>query len=267
MSVSFSDLVKEPERKNKYLIEPVFIEGSYWLVGAPANTGKSLFAMNIAHALASGETFLNRFQIVERRRVLIIDKEIGREAVKSRLRLFYPKLSEIPEDALYVVKEEEDAQFYIDSEAYQEHLLDIIEREKVDVLIFDPLNPLLSQQETGETYQNMFLNLDQVLWKHPTLSIVLVHHMSQAPYDSKADPLSLERIRGHGKIVDYPGTRTTMLRLPPKDEVREEFRLRIRWFTRFSRPPEDQELIVSPNFRIYATDKPESFKKADWKNA
>src|SRR5713101_6964045 len=58
--VRASDLVKTPPEERKYLIEGILPEQSLCFLAGPEGVGKSIFALNLGHAITSGKTeFLN----------------------------------------------------------------------------------------------------------------------------------------------------------------------------------------------------------------
>jgi putative DNA primase/helicase len=74
-------LVLPPRR---YLLEPWFPERGLAMVYAPRGVGKTLFALGMAYAVASGGTFLH-FRAHEPRRVLYVDGEMPIEVMQERL--------------------------------------------------------------------------------------------------------------------------------------------------------------------------------------
>ncbi len=80
-SAELLQLVFPPRR---YLLEPWFPERGLTMVYAPRGVGKTLFALGIAYAVASGGTFL-RFPAPEPRRVLYVDGEMPIEVMQERL--------------------------------------------------------------------------------------------------------------------------------------------------------------------------------------
>lgn len=80
-SAELLQLVLRPKR---YLLEPWFPERGLAMVYAPRGVGKTLFALGMAYAVASGGTFLG-FRAPEPRRVLYVDGEMPVEVMQERL--------------------------------------------------------------------------------------------------------------------------------------------------------------------------------------
>ena len=248
-AASFEKLRNEPPRKNSYFIKGLFPRQCIWIYGGPQWIGKSFFALNLAMSLAEGTKFLGKYVVEQPVKVLLVDKEVGREGLKKRLAL----MQRTPTGAYLLPKEEDEAaQLYLDVEHTKEPLDRIIEKLGINVVMFDPLNPFLMGDEGETSFSGAFRSIDQLMLNHKAsgLSVVLSHHFREVNTHRGDDPLDLRNFRSHGKLIDYPGLRTTLERKPAVNPTTELWRLNARWFPRNDEAPPDDNIIVRPNFKL-----------------
>jgi len=170
------------------LLGPFFEEKNLGLLFALRGTGKTLVGVGIALAVASGGAFL-RWKAPRPRRVLYVDGELPRETLQKRLkdvsattglpisanlRLLTPDLQ--PEGVRLPD---------LGTPAGQEALLELIEREKVDLLILDNLSTLVrngieSEAEAWQPIQDWL-----ILLRSRKVSVLMLHHTDKARGDQR----------------------------------------------------------------------------------
>jgi len=248
-ALSFANLVKEPPKMRTYYIEGLFPHSCIWIYGGPQWIGKSFFALNIAMSLANGTRFLSKYAVPKPVRVLLIDKEVGREGLKKRLNI----MNCSPDNAFALPKEEPEASgLYLDQPGTEDALSIVIEQQKINVVMLDPLNPFLMGDEGESSFSGAFRTIDRLMLDHKKLglSIVIAHHFREVSVSRGDDPLDLRNFRSHGKLIDYPGLRTTLKRGIAINSQKELWRLKARWFPRNDAAPPDDDIIVRKDFKM-----------------
>ena len=240
-------LAKKFTEPPEYIKDGILGEGQVLILGAPVSSYKSIVAINMAHCLSLGKKLFNSFDVVKPTRVLFLDAEVGTYYFHQRLKMFYEK-EKAPEWWI-ASKEDKGTQFRIDQRLTLKPLYKEIEEIKPNVIILDCLNPFLSDEEGEQTFSRTADNVNFLQHKYPSLglSFIIIHHMREIQPGS--DPLSWYNIRGHGKLVDWPATRITMVRRRRKDE-KEKHKLTMRFLLRHGPDRPDLNLIVDENLHV-----------------
>jgi len=114
------------------------------MIGGETGIGKSHLAMGIAAALATGTPFAN-WRAYRPARVLYVDGEMARDLVQERIVDLKRRLGGADLDNLFVVCREDYADFEpLNTEAGQAAIRALVQRWKIEVVIFDNRMSLLS---------------------------------------------------------------------------------------------------------------------------
>lgn len=221
------------------------------VVAAPTGSFKSIFGLNMAHALGSGTKVFDRFEVTRPINVSIFDKEIGRVYLRQRLQKFYSNGKRPPSRVRISAPEDDETDFALDSPGSLDIFKREIETSQPNVIILDCLNPFIMGDESEETYSRVAKNVEtlQKHFKELNLAFVILHHMREIGLGS--DPLSMYSVRGHGKLVDWAATRVMMHRKPNTKETPEVMaKLVSRWVLRHGPEIPKLELQVKPNLQI-----------------
>ena len=233
-----------------YVSDGILGKDQVLLLAAPAWSMKSVVAINMAHSLATGEDFLCKFKVQKPIKVLFLDKEIGLRGFNERARLFYPEKDDLPENFSIVSKEHKEIQFKIDDKGSLKPLKDMLKSLKPNVVIMDCLNPFLSQEEGEQAFSRAADNIAMLQFENQDhgLSFIIIHHMREV--SEGTDPLNWYNIRGHGKLVDWPDTRITMMRDMKKVRNKVINKLSFRFMIRHGGLQEDLTLRANDCLRL-----------------
>jgi putative DNA primase/helicase len=157
------------------LLAPILPERSLAMLYAPRGMGKSLLALTIGLAVASGASVL-RWSAAKPRRVLLVDGEMMLSDLQARLNLILAGLATaIPNDGFRVLAADHaERGINLSNQEGQQEL----ERhlDGVDLLILDNLSTLLASGSEGASdawlpMQNWLLRL-----RRRGVAVLLIHH-------------------------------------------------------------------------------------------
>jgi hypothetical protein len=182
--ISASDLIRDYPDLRPVVIEDLLREGETMNVVASPKTGKSWLVHALALSVASGRPWLGKQ--TARGRVLLIDAELHKETLASRLHATQQRLGVSTSDM---------GAMTVCPVRGQRLTIDSIGRELQDrppgvfrMIILDPLYRFLppdGEENSNETMTQVYNTLDAIA-KHTGASIVVVHHSSKGSQAEKA---------------------------------------------------------------------------------
>jgi len=146
------------------------------MVTAYSKEGKSLFVCNLGICIASGKPFLNQFSIPHRRRVLYFQLEISEKSMQRRLALMLNYASDngmIPGPFFKIVNL---PPVKVDQDAGIKAAMRIIRATRAEVVIWDPLYKLHSQEENRQRDMRRVLEKFEYLRDTFGIAQIIVHH-------------------------------------------------------------------------------------------
>lgn len=186
----------------EYVCFPLLTKGGILVVGAPAKSRKSYFAMNLAYKIAEGEDFLG-FKIARPRKVLYVEKEIGLPGVRGRMAEMHRKLqgSYVDDNLLFLPKSKSTRNLMLDAPEGRSTLLKIVEEYNPDIVVLDPLRRFHRQDEDKSGgMEIVFDAIDELQGEEARRSIIVVHHCGKPSLTrDMTDPMAL---RGSSFIFD-----------------------------------------------------------------
>ena len=181
---SLSQILKEPEPEERYLLKPILERGDKGFVVSSYKTGKTLFLIQLTLCLSSGIPFLD-FEVPSPVKVLYVRFELKDFRFRKRLDLMVNGLG-----GLDKVKTEPIFElvrgFNITEEKDFEWLLNLIEKHKAEVLLLDPLYKIapLDLKDTANAMP-LIRRYDLIFEAYPDLSIITAHHMRKQAGNEK----------------------------------------------------------------------------------
>lgn len=162
------------------------------LSGAP-KVGKSLLGLNLGLCLASGQDWF-QFQIERAVKVLVIQAEVVRWALKSRLEMMKAGCEfPVPEDSLFLSDPE---LCDIRTDKGYRRITEAISRVGAEVVIFDPLLHFHTEEEDDNSAMGRVLARFREL-AFLGVSVILVHHSRKFSDDSTvSNPRGASAIAG-----------------------------------------------------------------------
>lgn len=172
-----------------WLVYEILSPNELFLLAAPPRAGKSLLALSIAKAVASGGEFLGR--PTKQGKVLYINMEDSQGKVKRRL--IAQEWSE--EEARNVT---EINRFTLDQIV---HLEEIIKEEKYSLVVIDTLSRVRRDgySENSSEMANAIAPLQDIAAQY-NCCILLVHHTRKQGLDKKEADDVFDSVRGSGAI-------------------------------------------------------------------
>jgi len=155
------------------LVDRILYEGSGMLVYGKSNAGKSLYALELAMALAKGVTFLDEYAIRRPIRVLYVQREGGKAQMIRRYQRMSHILEPCPEHIkLWYPKEK----FFLNDEESMNCMVEKFKTYQPEVVILDPLNQMVKGSLTDdEVASSVTLNLNVLKYTH-NICPILIHH-------------------------------------------------------------------------------------------
>ena len=174
-SIGFDDFLAINMPPRGMLLKPVLPERSLAMLYAPRGVSKTLLALSMGLAVASGSPFL-RWHAPRQRRVLYVDGEMPLVSLQERLRAISTGLGAvIPNDGFRILAADNtENDLSIGSEMGQRALNPVL--SDVDLVIFDNLSTLCtngseSASDAWVPMQNWLLKL-----RRQGVAVLLVHH-------------------------------------------------------------------------------------------
>jgi RecA-family ATPase len=191
---SARELVNRVFEKPPYIIEEgILNENSIMVIGGPPKAYKSFFSQTIALNLATGTNLFgahrvkNRvqhlaFNVIEPKRVLMLEQEIGDWSLKDRLSSM-SLAQEEPRRSLFLdnlFTHSCDRDLRLDNKQGVEAISVLVEKVKPHVLILDPLIEFHQLDENSSQHMiSVMRNLDKIRDQHKC-AIIMNHHASKS---------------------------------------------------------------------------------------
>ena len=216
------------------------------MVTAYSKEGKSLFVCNLGICIASGKPFLNQFPVPRRRRVLYFQLEISEKSMQRRLNLMLNYAGEngmIPGPFFQIVNL---PPIKIDQDAGIKAAMRIIRATRAEVVIWDPLYKLHSQEENKQRDMRRVLEKFEYLRDTFGIAQVIVHHHGKPVQNSDREAFQLKR--GSSALDDFGDSYLTLTRY--KKEQGSSYQ-RLSFTLRNAEQPEDLVLYRNPEALWY----------------
>ena len=151
------------------LIQGILRRGAKLIVTGPSKAGKSFLVLELAKAISSGTAWIGHK--CSKGRVLYINLEIQEAEIQKR----YMKISKLP------TIEDEDILFWnlrgrgFSLEKHINTIIEIIEKEQIDIVIIDPIYKVLQGSENDqETVTKFTQSIDSIC--EAGAAVAYVHH-------------------------------------------------------------------------------------------
>ena len=194
---TLSDFLDQPDEEERYRIDKLWPAEGRVLLAAAAKTGKTtLVAANLIPALVDGTPFLDNFTPTPTtRRVALFNMEVGPRTLRRWMR---EADIDNTDNVLVVNLRGKAGSLQLNSEAGRKKTAQFLADHDTDIVILDPLAPLLASLSLDE---NSNADVAQFFaWWSETLSLagvaddLVVHHTGHAG----------DRSRGASRLLDEP---------------------------------------------------------------
>jgi 5S rRNA maturation endonuclease (ribonuclease M5) len=167
----------------EWLVEGLIPARTRGLMVADPKVGKSPLSLDLALALASGSSFLGHV-VPLRRRVAIISREDSPQETARRLRLFSEgsaARSAYNWGQIWVNTMTQSAVLHLDNPEHLEGLIQELKMEQFDLVIFDVLREMHTQDENDNTaIANTVLAATKRIQVECQCGVLVLHHISKA---------------------------------------------------------------------------------------
>ena len=170
--ISAPELMTAPLPERQFVLEPILTNKSLALIHGPRGLGKSFFALSLAWAVASGNSFLG-WQAPRPHRVLYIDGETPMSEMRERMRM----LGSMPPTLRFMLADSQESGFP-DLGHYQGHKSLIFSWKNPELVIFDSIASLVGtnngRADRWHTMQRF------ALWnRHHGRALLFIHHTNK----------------------------------------------------------------------------------------
>lgn len=234
-------------------VEPAIIpQGGIVGIYGDSKVGKSFICLNMARALATGETLFNikDFKIPKPVKVLYAEAEVGELSLQDRgLRILDGVKREHKENNLLYVSK--NPKLKLDTDEGIDLFAKVIEDVKPNVLIIDPIGKFHSQEESNSTAMGKIFNVFAEFQKindDTNMAIVFSHHIRKPPnveYSEGYDPLDVHNARGSSRFFSDPDTIIMVNRFFSSKKPWPWWKIRTRYYLRHGGEPNEYELEVN----------------------
>jgi len=158
-----------------WLVDGLFREGSHGVIGAAPKTGKTMTALALMHALATGTAFLGQFP-TQKKRVALIEEDDPSWRIAERLQALERGYgANMDSECVRVASQ---CRVRLDVPILRQALVNELQAFRPEVIILDPLARFhaLKEQDAQEMGRLIVL-LDEVATALAPCSIIVVHHL------------------------------------------------------------------------------------------
>jgi hypothetical protein len=220
--VRFGDFVEgqqfhanRPENPRWLIDKLVPWQGSVLLAGQ-YKAGKSTLMLNLLKALTTGTRFLGAFAVPEPLKVAYVDLELGWSLAWD----WFDELPGINFDRMaYAGRVGQGAQLNMQSETIRSKWARTLRQSGVDVLIIDPLSPIMSavgiDENSAETVRPMLDAFDVLKVEADLKAVIVTHHTGHQ---------NTGRARGATAFMDWPAAFMALVKQGEDEDSPRAFR-------------------------------------------
>lgn len=172
--------------KLEYLVEGLWTVNDTLMLFGVGGTGKSLFALNLAIALTdpSVESFLDRFPVKKKCKVLMLQSEVSMSGFNDRVKKIYGNKAlpiEVREN-IKMVAYSDDIMTSGDfnNDKFFASVKKILTENDQNVLVIDPLISFHNEDENANTQMRRVLDRIKILGQETKTSILIIHHSGKS---------------------------------------------------------------------------------------
>lgn len=244
-AVRFGDFVegrvfhKNRPDNPRWLMDKLIPYGGSVLLAGQYKSGKSTLMLNLMKALTTGTQFLGTFDVPNPLKVAYVDLELGRS-------LAWDWFDGVPgmdfDKVVYVPRVGQGSQLHMQSETIRSKWARQLRQSGVDVLIVDPLSPIMSalgvDENSTETVRPMLDAFDVLKVEAGLQSVIVTHHTGHQ---------NAGRARGATAFMDWPAAFMSVTKQGDTEDSARAFRA----FGRDVSVP-TTELVFDPQTRTLA---------------
>lgn len=232
-----ASVLRQVSVERHWVIDKILPWPGRFIIVAPAKTGKTALALQLAHCVAVGAPFLG-YEVPSALRVHYIDYEMGPTLLIDRLN----KMAEVYPGA--------DQQLFItsfpqDSGLTYAQVMGLV--DDIGLFIIDPAISLGYTDENNNAEVRQKLDELAGMARDRGAAIVVVHHTRKPARESGSVGASLWEARGASAFIDWIDGGLMLAEID-----REAGRFRVAWQVRGAEPQENVTLIRDPKTLTYS---------------
>lgn len=190
--------------------------GGSVLLAGQYKSGKSTLMLNLIKSLTTGSRFLGAFEVPEPMKVAYVDLELGYS-------LAWNWFDEVPgiqfDKVVYVPRVGQGSQLHMQSETIRSKWARKLRQAEVDVLIVDPLSPVMSAlgitEKDSETVRPMLDAFDVLKVEADLKAVIVTHHTGHQ---------EVGRARGSTAFMDWPSAFMSVMKQGEDEDSPRAFR-------------------------------------------
>lgn len=193
-----------PTINPQWVVEGLIPFNGSTLLTGKFKAGKSTLMINLIQALTSGGRFLDQFQVPHAMNVGYVDMELGRDLAKRWIK---DMTGLNPAKLQYLDRKGRGYTLNMRSETLRSKWVRMLLEKEVDVLIIDPLSPIMSSlgvdENSAEVVRPLLDSFDSLAVEANLKAIVVSHHTGHQ------DP---NRARGSTAFMDWASSFMSVIR-------------------------------------------------------
>lgn len=203
------NLLTPPEHPDAFLVEGFIRPGTTVMLAGPPGAAKSWASRQLALTAGAGlRTFLGRYELPRRLRVLVIDEDNGPDEEWRRDELLLAHLG-LHRSDVNTVHRISLAGVQLDQERWQSWLRGVIEQLELDIIVLDPISEMHGGKELREDpgFRSLLRFLKVLKVDFPRMATVIVHHTRKRDKTQAAGTSTVDDVRGQwGQTPDVIAT-------------------------------------------------------------
>jgi RecA-family ATPase len=255
-TIKHEDLKKMKSEKTKFILHPFLPEQGLAIIYSATGVGKTLFTLNCAYAIAAGGDFL-KYSAPQPKKVLYIDGEMSLNQMVYRYQRIIEEQGDLEFPDYFELLNNDQMKPnclpLICSSAGQQYYIDYIDRNNIDVIVFDNVSTL---SDIDENKSDEWRIIQKFLLKIRSMgkSVILVHHTGK----------NKNEYRGSSRMMDTADTSILLTNIKD-DELEGENQEGVKFKIRYKKDRVIQGKDAIP-FNVYYDSKKWSIQSSQSSN-
>lgn len=187
------EVMDEPDTPVPYVIDGWLAKRDFAIIGGEPFTGKSVFALDLSIALASGTQFLGKYKVEDQYRVLYLDEEMPPTLARRRIRQILSGRMLEPEQV--ALEYYNSCKINLDRPESRLALRVVCDRFQPQWIVFDSLVRFHQRDENSNSEMSRFFEIMKSFRDEFDAGLIALHHLAK-PGGKDASKKLGHRLRG-----------------------------------------------------------------------
>lgn len=187
-------IINNPIVHTPWVIEDILVQEDFMILSGEGGSGKTYVLMEMAYALATGNSLFGHFPIVKPQPVIYIDLEMSRQIVINRFHRLYAGHGVTDPSQVSGIAVLSKENFSFDKDLAW--LSELILRHGAKYILMDSISKFGLEDENKSAEASKVFNSIQFLRKGTGVGFVCIHHWNKEPRDPKVHVKPGGRLRG-----------------------------------------------------------------------